>query len=98
MHMQVHAFLCVAVSGAAVLQMDVLPHSLGIELANGNMSVVIRRNTTIPYQHTRTYYNNEDNQTEVDVEVRERENELRKRCCGTDFANSTFSVLSTPIL
>ncbi|XP_065184874.1 heat shock 70 kDa protein-like isoform X2 [Sycon ciliatum] len=53
--------------------MDVLPHSLGIELANGNMSVVIKRNTTIPYKHTRTYYNNEDDQTEVDVEVFEGE-------------------------
>ena len=52
--------------------------SLGIELANGKMSVIIPRNTNIPYQHARTYYNNEDNQSEATVVVYEGENEFTK--------------------
>jgi len=33
--------------------MDVTPLSLGIELIGGKMSVLISRNTTIPYSHTK---------------------------------------------
>lgn len=33
------------------------------------MSVIIPRNTSIPYAHTKTYYNNEDNQEEAIIEV-----------------------------
>jgi len=45
-----------------------------IELVGGKMSVLIPRNTCIPYSHTRTYYNNEDNQTEAHIQVFEGEN------------------------
>ena len=53
--------------------MDVTPLSLGIELANHKMSVLIQRNTTIPYSHTRVYKNNDDYQTEAIIEVYEGE-------------------------
>ena len=59
-----------------VTLMDVTPLSLGIELAGGKMSVIIPRNTTIPYSHTRTYKNNEDNQTKATIEVYEGEDKL----------------------
>ena len=56
--------------------MDVTPLSLGIELVGGKMSVLIPRNTTVPYAHTRAYYNNEDDQTHAVVEVFEGEDRL----------------------
>lgn len=58
---------------AGITLMDVIPMSLGIELASGKMSVVIKRNTTIPYSHTRVYKNNEDYQSKAVVEVFEGE-------------------------
>jgi len=58
--------------------MDVTPMSLGIELVGGKMSVIIKRNTTIPYSHTRVYKNNEDYQTRAVVEVFEGEENLTK--------------------
>lgn len=62
----------------AITLMDVTPLSLGIELASGKMSTVIRRNTTIPYSHTRVYKNNEDYQTKAIVEVFEGEDKYTK--------------------
>ena len=53
--------------------MDVTPLSLGIELVGGKMSVIVPRNTTVPYSRTRTYRNNEDNQTQATIEVFEGE-------------------------
>lgn len=58
--------------------MDVTPMSLGIELVGGKMSAIIKRNTTIPYSHTRVYKNNEDYQTRAVVEVFEGEENLTK--------------------
>ncbi len=55
--------------------MDVTPLSLGIELVGGKMSVIIPRNTTVPYSRTRTYRNNEDNQTQATIEVFEGEDQ-----------------------
>ena len=59
--------------------MDVTPMSLGIELANGKMSALIQRNTTIPYSHSRVYKNNEDYQTEAIIEVFEGEEKVAKK-------------------
>jgi len=53
--------------------MDVTPLSLGIELIGGRMSVLIPRNTTIPYSHTKTYYNNEDYQEFANIILYEGE-------------------------
>eukprot|EP00027_Filamoeba_sp_ATCC50430_P006153 CAMPEP_0168561664 /NCGR_PEP_ID=MMETSP0413-20121227/11715_1 /TAXON_ID=136452 /ORGANISM="Filamoeba nolandi, Strain NC-AS-23-1" /LENGTH=619 /DNA_ID=CAMNT_0008593049 /DNA_START=598 /DNA_END=2457 /DNA_ORIENTATION=- len=65
--------------------MDVTPLSLGIELVGGKMSVIIPRNTTIPYSHTKTYFNHEDNQTEAEIQVFEGEDALtcNNRLLGT---------------
>ena len=64
---------------SGITLMDVAPMSLGIELANGKMSTLIQRNTTIPYSHSRTYKNNEDYQTEATIEVFEGEDKLAKK-------------------
>lgn len=64
---------------AGITLMDVAPMSLGIELASGKMSVLIQRNTTIPYSHTRVYKNNEDYQTEAIIEVFEGEEKAAKK-------------------
>ena len=58
---------------ANVTLMDVTPMSLGIELVGGKMSILIPRNTTIPYSHARIYKNNEDYQTMAVIEVFEGE-------------------------
>ena len=63
---------------AGITLMDVTPLSLGIELASGKMSAIIKRNTTIPYSHTRVYKNNEDYQTKAIVEVFEGEDKYTK--------------------
>ena len=63
---------------AGITLMDVTPMSLGIELVGGKMSVLIKRNTTIPYSHTRAYKNNEDYQTQAVIEVFEGEDKLTK--------------------
>jgi len=59
--------------------MDVTPLSLGIELIGGKMSVLISRNTTIPYSHTKTYYNNEDNQEFANIILYEGEEAFTAR-------------------
>ena len=61
-----------------VTLMDVTPISLGIELAGGKMSTIIPRNTTIPYSHTKTYKNNEDNQTFAVIEIYEGEDKYTR--------------------
>ena len=65
--------------------MDVTSHSLGIELVGGKMSVLIPKNTTLPYSHGKAFYNNEDGQTHVVVEVFEGEDKYtaNNRLLGT---------------
>ena len=58
---------------SGITLMDVTPMSLGIELVGGKMSVIVGRNTTIPYSHTRVYKNNEDYQIKAVIEVFEGE-------------------------
>eukprot|EP00026_Physarum_polycephalum_P005275 Phypoly_transcript_05306.p1 GENE.Phypoly_transcript_05306~~Phypoly_transcript_05306.p1 ORF type:complete len:562 (+),score=82.85 Phypoly_transcript_05306:52-1737(+) len=61
-----------------VTLLDVTPLSLGIELANGKMSVLIPRNTSVPYTHSKIYRNNEDNQTVANIDVFEGEDQMAK--------------------
>ena len=65
--------------------MDVTGKSLGIAVSGGKMSVIVKRNTTIPYSHTKMYKNDEDYQLEAKVDVFEGENNLIKdnRYLGT---------------
>jgi len=56
-----------------LLLVDVTPLSLGIELVGREMSVVIRRNTSIPCEVTKTYTTDHDYQTTDKIKVFEGE-------------------------
>ena len=54
-----------------ILLLDVIPLSLGIETEGGQMSVILKRNTTKPTSRTKNFTTSGDNQTTVTIEVYE---------------------------
>ena len=52
-----------------MILIDVVPLSLGIEMQNGNMSVLIPRNTSIPTSMTKQYTNSHDNQETIGIKI-----------------------------
>lgn len=52
---------------------NITPLSLGIELSDGSMSILIKRNTPIPAHWTEEYETNDDNQTAFFISVYEGE-------------------------
>ncbi|MFP5383661.1 MAG: molecular chaperone DnaK, partial [Gammaproteobacteria bacterium] len=59
-----------------ILLLDVTPLSLGIEVAGGEMNVLIEKNTTIPTRKSQVYSTYSDNQTAVTIQVYQGERKM----------------------
>ena len=61
-----------------LILLDVAPLSLGIELANGEMSTLIQRNTTIPCKETKNYQTATDYQDGFFIQIYQGERKIAK--------------------
>ena len=59
-----------------LILVDVTPLSLGTEVANGSTSVIIPRNTAIPFKKSEIYTTAQDNQTGVNINVVQGERKM----------------------
>ena len=63
---------------------DVVPLSIGIELAGDKVSKLIKAHSTMPCEKTQTYVTSQDNQQAVLVRLRQGEEEIasKNHCLG----------------
>ncbi|MEY4571481.1 MAG: hypothetical protein RLZ10_692, partial [Bacteroidota bacterium] len=60
------------------LLLDVIPHSLGIELEGEKFEILIDKNTSIPSRKNKEFTTTKDNQTKVDIFVYQGESSIAK--------------------
>ena len=60
------------------LLLDVIPHSLGIELEGEKFEILIDKNTTIPTKKNKEFTTTKDNQSKVDIFVYQGESSIAK--------------------
>jgi molecular chaperone DnaK (HSP70) len=61
-----------------IFLLDVTPLTRGIELSNGELSAIIKKNTPIPIKISKVYETVADNQTTLRVKIWEGERTLAK--------------------
>ena len=61
-----------------IVLVDVIPLSLGVELIDGIMDVIIPRNSIIPVQKKKRYTSDTDNVTSINIKVYEGERKMTK--------------------
>lgn len=59
-----------------VVLLDVTPLSLGVETLGGVMTVMVKRNSTIPTEHTEVFSTAADGQSQVDIHVLQGERQM----------------------
>lgn len=62
----------------SIVLVDVLPLSLGVETQGGVMSVMIPRNTPLPYRHTEIYTTARDFQDSVEIKILQGERPMAR--------------------
>jgi L1 cell adhesion molecule like protein len=65
--------------GKDMVLIDVAPLSLGLETAGGVTTVLIKRNTAIPYSKNEMFITYSDSQTTVEIKVYEGEHQLTRQ-------------------
>ena len=61
-----------------IFLLDVTPLTRGIEIANGELNSIVKKNTPIPIKISKPYATAEDNQTSVSFKIWEGERTLAK--------------------
>ncbi|RHZ29451.1 hypothetical protein DYB26_005455, partial [Aphanomyces astaci] len=73
-----------------VLMMDVIPLSIGIEMADGRMEVLIPKNSQIPISVTKSFDTYEDHQKGITVEVFEGDHPVARDNVYLTYFNFTL--------
>ena len=80
-------------AASSILLIDVVPMSLGLEVAGGVMNTLIPRNSTIPCRRVQSFTTHEDMQSCVEVRVYEGERLLTK----DNLLLGTFDISGLPL-